>query len=219
MSSFRQYVSELALGDHLPFSVDDIKPDFDNSVLATVAGFELHTIAELTAGEIWFFEKIVEKNAKLQMELRQLTRKVGKDFTQRLLIDINSIKSQNPFELIFSPTPEIEADPEYKTFMDEYDEVLLRILNLSNIVGSNNAINLQKVTFFLISRFNADWDLPDTLRLRQSQIQPILDLILSEANGGVVPEPSPETEAEDEEVAPVAPKGRTGRKSSTLVKV
>lgn len=215
MTSFIQYVQQLALSDQLPFSIGKIEPLEDEGIpTASVSGFIFQIHNELLAREHWFFEKIVEANTKRYFEILRLQRELGKKFKAALGLETTV---QKAIALMFDPTPEIRDNPLYEEFEEENTDTFLKIGELGKLIQSDSVINWLKITFFINSRAVKDWDLSDTASLKSSQIQPILDLILKETNGGVVPEPvmtniEETSEGEPEKNAPS--RARTGRKSS-----
>lgn len=75
-------------------------------------------------------------------------------------------------------------DDEYSDFIFQNSESYQKIADLSKLVESDLAIKWMIVTFFLMSRYDGDWDFNKTARLPMSIIDKVYEFYKREANKG-----------------------------------
>ena len=104
---------------------------------------------------------------------------------------------------LFSPTAEIAGRPEYEEFLLTHSSQLQEISQLAEMIDGDAIVSWLRVTFFILSRCDANWTLEKTSTLRNKQIQEIEKFIGQEANGGVDPETLalPEAEEDSEDIS------------------
>lgn len=191
---FKTFVNNQALQDKLPFGITfDISPTA-SGVAETVAGFEFPVYDELLSREAWFFEAIESTNGSKTSELQLSIRALGKKLQTACSLETLA----EAINQLFDPTDEIVNTKEYQDFTDVNLQDIDRVVELFRLSQNNQAINWLRVTFFILSRVDAEWTLGKTAALRNSQIDEIISFISKEANGGVLPEAVEAEEVESE---------------------
>ncbi|MGL5076367.1 MAG: hypothetical protein ACRDBG_11130, partial [Waterburya sp.] len=86
---------------------------------------------------------------------------------------------------------DIEVDEDkLNVFLIDNAEAVDEVVNAFGIANNTTILNWLRVTFFIKSRINPEWEASDTNGLKGSDIALILEFIATEANGGSVPEVS-----------------------------
>lgn len=75
---------------------------------------------------------------------------------------------------------------DYADFLVKNTETYQKIADLSKMIESDLSIKWVTVTFFLMSRYYADWDFDKTARLPMSVIDKVYEFYLQELNKGMV---------------------------------
>ncbi|MGV2830587.1 hypothetical protein [Myxosarcina sp. GI1(2024)] len=204
MTTFLEFTQNQALRDKLPFSIDfEISPA-ENGVTENVAGFEFPVYDELLSREAWFFEAIESMNGSKTSELQLAIRNLAK----KLMTTCGLESMSDAIAQLFEPSEELVVTGEYQKFEDDNATDIKRLVELFRLAQNNQAVNWLRVTFFLLSRYDAEWTLGKTASLRNSQINAIIKFISKEANGGVDPQALQSEEAQND--AEEAPEGKAG---------
>ena len=125
--------------------------------------------------------------------------------------DLAKEKTKAIKEILQEGIADLEARKEYYTELlnsDEFNDFLVtnsdvyeRIAALLKLIESDLAVKWVIVTFFLMSRFDGDWNFDKTARLPMSVVDRIYDFYRRELNKGKEIEEEPEVEviSEDED--------------------
>lgn len=169
-----------ALQDKLPFGLDFTIRQVTSEVTENVAGFQLPVINDLTSGETWFFEGVESINKsqinEASLGLRSLAKKL------QVACSIENLDTA--IGLLFEPTDELAESNQYSQFIEDNYQEIKRLAELSRVANNTASKEWLRLTFFLLSRYDGNWQISDTAMLKQTQIDALNEFILREASGG-----------------------------------
>ena len=185
--NIKEIIKKYKYSSNLPFSLDfDTIPDYSNEQFVEIDGLKIPQLGELTVREVWFFDLLsTEKTnvyADIQTQYVKLANNIKnkfliKDFqeAQDLLsgyIDDNSPNKEN--------LQKIAASSEYEEFLLSKKTELVDLSQSLQEVRDDKQENLIKSTLFLRSRYDAKWDIENTINLKQSTLKKIITFINEE---------------------------------------
>lgn len=203
---FEEFVKNKALEDKLPFDID-IKPEAWEGPFANVGRFQLPQYNELLTREAWWLEVLAstvgQRRVELQIELYSLAKLIKSEL--QLESDSAALKMLSQMTGgADEPPPESETE-EQRQARESLNEKkqsffmahLNRFTKLADMAAATEEGAVEawmRITFFLLSRYDANWSFSKTASLRKSEIDALVKFIATEANGGVPPQEQPETE-------------------------
>lgn len=224
----REIIRNYAIADKAPFDLD-IQPEPWEGPFATVGRFQLARYDELLTRESWFFEivaqKIGQRRIELQIEIFSFAKLIKEEF--QLEKDADALKILSGL-MVGKKTPEQETEEERKqrealeeqeqTFLMKHLDRFTKLADMANAATEGAVESWMRITFFLLSRYDANWNFSKTASLRKSEIDALLKFIAQEANGGVPLEEQSEEEDLGKQLSlskqPELASAPTGTKSS-----
>lgn len=209
---FKDFVKAKALEDKLPFDMD-IEPIAHDGVFVNVGRFQLPQFNELLTRESWFMEVLASSVGQRRIELQIELYSLAKLIKEELQLESDSIALRVLSNLTGGGNPE----PSYGETEDErkireavavvpteakeafFMRHLHRFTKLSDMAAATEEGAVEawmRITFFLLSRYDANWSFSKTASLRKSEIDALINFINTEANGGVPLQTQSETETD-----------------------
>ncbi len=224
MTTFQELIKSRSLAANLPFDINfEVRGDFSNYPIESVAGFQVPVINGLLSQEDWFFNELAaaygNRANEYYSKVRRLTRdfrdaleikeKINEDGTKLSAFDVAS-------ELLGDPTEDIKSDPRYEVFEVTNEQRVVELSEMYRTLVSSTVLDWLKITFFLKSRVSPSIEMGDVSSLTKSKIQELNKFITKELNEGVDPEvivipESQETESGKEQSTKISGKQLTGK--------
>lgn len=202
---FKDFVKAKALEDKLPFELD-IEPIAHDGPFVKIGRFQLPQYNELLTREAWFMEVLASSVGQRRIELQIEIFSLAKLLKEELGLENDSVALKTLSELMGGDAeqPEVETEEERskrQLLADQKQSFFMRHLGrftkLSDMVAATEEGAVEswmRITFFLLSRYDANWTFSNTAGLRKSEIAALINFINQEVNGGVLPEETTEDE-------------------------
>ena len=214
---FSEFLKDLAsqLPFGVDFDVRPSKRKADQTLIV-VPGIEIPIYNDVNVAEKWFFEIIDNMNqgkaVELQVEMKQLSLAFMKhvdEAVEKAKKDKDKIKYgavdnlSHAIGLLFRPSDLLDelndtkvkeqyvallASTAYENFLISHTDDYQKLANLSQLVQTAHNVVWVKATFFLKSRFDAEWQFADTATLTVEELEKVREIMELEANKGVKPE-------------------------------
>ena len=190
---FSEFIPELA--DKLAFKIDyDIRPRRLPTETTEILGITLQKLNDITAGEKGFFDIISSLNEKkateLQVELKVLAATFQKDLgLESLTVALNLLFNAEAFiaeqdEVTALEYTALLGSAAFENFLVSNTESYQRLINLSKLVESDLDVKVVQLTYFLKSRYDAEWAYEDSKTLTLGEVDALYDFLLQESNKG-----------------------------------
>lgn len=203
--NFKEFVKAQAVADKLPFDLD-IQPEPWDGECVMVGRFRLPKYNELLTRESWWLEYLASTLGQRRIELQIEIFSLAKLLKEELQLENDSVALKTLSELMGGENEQSEVETEEERLKREvladqkqsfFMRHLARFTKLSDMVAATEEGAVEawmRITFFLLSRYDANWTFSNTAGLRKSEIAALINFINQEVNGGVLPEETTEEE-------------------------
>ncbi len=183
MTTFYEFLSDQALRDRLPFTIDfDIRPvdTEDTTPTKTIGKLTFPVLDSLLPREIWFFDAIDEASGSnaAQARLEQILVSMAKELSAACSVE----SLVDALRYVYNTPEDIQEHENFDKYLNATSSLRSELVTVSKNL-SNDSYTWLKVTFFIMSRIDSNWDVSKTSALMPKVLTEIVDLIESENNG------------------------------------